>query len=286
MFSGKTLAFVLVLISACVHASWNVAARSLKGNFSILVLAHFYGAFLALPLAIVYGDFFAVIQDPMLYRYIVPSVVIHASYMFLLSTAYYYGDVGLVYPMARGTSIVLATIATQVLSMGDGLTPMEYTGIIVVVGGIFLLAFDVYTSLQNKVHAYESLPTESADLQDAEEGSGSLQSVELVSVLQDGGSPKTKNKVSNDRESSEMSPKSPHKSSRSRARSGSVGKDVLASKGKVDEDKQLAPMKAVGNTDKELNVIKAGKSDELTVDVADLQKKILLSIVFALFVIH
>lgn len=38
MLSGKSLAFVLVVASAFIHASWNVAAKSLKGNTSILIL--------------------------------------------------------------------------------------------------------------------------------------------------------------------------------------------------------------------------------------------------------
>ena len=147
MISGKSLAFILVLTSAFVHASWNVAARHLKGNFSVLILAHFIGAIMSIPLVIMYGDFENSLSSLQLWKYLLPTICFHGGYLFLLATAYFYGDVGLVYPLARGTSIVLATIASQAFSIGAPLNAVEYAGILCVLSGIFILSFDAYNNL-------------------------------------------------------------------------------------------------------------------------------------------
>ena len=85
-----------------------------------------------------------------LYRYLLPSLMFHGSYMGLLAIAYFYGDVGLVYPLARGTAITLATLAVQFLDIGEPLTNLEHVGVGVVICGIFTLAYDAYKTVIDK----------------------------------------------------------------------------------------------------------------------------------------
>lgn len=162
MISSKTLAFLLVLTSALVHASWNVAARSLKGNMSILMLAHLVGALMSLPFVILYGDFFNSVSDGKVFYYLIPSVFFHSSYIGLLAVAYFYGDVGLVYPLARGTAITLATIAVETLGIGIGnrLSMLENVGVVVVICGILTLACDAYRNILS-TKDYSKLPSDS-----------------------------------------------------------------------------------------------------------------------------
>lgn len=148
--SSKSLAFVLVICSALIHASWNVAARSLKGNMSILIMAHGAGAIMSIPFVFMYGDIENSFANINMYRYLVPSLLFHGSYMGLLAVAYYYGDVGLVYPLARGTAITLATLAVQFLDIGAPLSVLEHVGVAVVICGILTLAYDAYQTILDK----------------------------------------------------------------------------------------------------------------------------------------
>jgi drug/metabolite transporter (DMT)-like permease len=76
------------------------------------------------------------------WSYLAPTIVAHASYMALLASAYVYGDVGLVYPLARGTAILLASIVSQVLHIDVPLNWVEILGIGIVLMGILGLSYD------------------------------------------------------------------------------------------------------------------------------------------------
>jgi drug/metabolite transporter (DMT)-like permease len=71
--------------------------------------------------------------------YVVASVVIHIGYYLTLAEAYRHGDLGHVYPIARGTApLMTALVATLVL--GETLRLAAWAGIVVLAAGILLLA--------------------------------------------------------------------------------------------------------------------------------------------------
>ena len=75
------------------------------------------------------------------------SVVIHIVYYLALAEAYRFGDLGQVYPIARGTApLMTAVLAT--LWLGEGLGPYGWAGVIVLAAGILLLAFRGGRALQ------------------------------------------------------------------------------------------------------------------------------------------
>lgn len=127
--------FIAVLAAAAFHAGWNallklntepVAAASLVAFASSLIAAPFV-LWLGMP---------AVTSWP----YLAASVVIHILYYVALAEAYRGGDLGQIYPIARGSAPLLtATLATAWL--GETLGPYGWAGVIVLAVGIVLLAF-------------------------------------------------------------------------------------------------------------------------------------------------
>ena len=73
--------------------------------------------------------------------YISLSVVLHVAYNFLLVAAYRHGDLGVTYPIARGSSPMLVAAGAMILA-GERLDFLSLVGIALVCGGIFGLARD------------------------------------------------------------------------------------------------------------------------------------------------
>src|SRR5262245_13895352 len=70
--------------------------------------------------------------------YIAASAVIHVAYFLTLAEAYRWGDLGQVYPIARGAAPLL-TAALAALWLKEALGGAGWAGVTVLAGGIFLL---------------------------------------------------------------------------------------------------------------------------------------------------
>ena len=80
--------------------------------------------------------------------YAVVSGFLHTGYNLFLARSYKTGELGLVYPMARGTAPLL-TLGASTLFAHDSLSVFASVGIFVLVGGIWLIA--ISPSLAAKV---------------------------------------------------------------------------------------------------------------------------------------
>jgi drug/metabolite transporter (DMT)-like permease len=95
--------FVLVLLTAALHAGWNYAAKKVAGNLSVLWLGICLGSVISWPYAI--AVFRSVEMVPHVIAAILATGILHACYFGLLAKAYADGDISLVYPVARGTGV-------------------------------------------------------------------------------------------------------------------------------------------------------------------------------------
>ena len=93
-------AFTLVVVAACLHALWNLAAKRVSGNLSVLWLGLCLAGVALAPFAL-----YSALQsfDPAGLPYIVATGLIHAAYFGLLAAGYRHGELSIVYPLARGT---------------------------------------------------------------------------------------------------------------------------------------------------------------------------------------
>jgi drug/metabolite transporter (DMT)-like permease len=126
--------FVSVLIAAACHAGWNAAIKRTLDPLSTTILIGIGAAICALPFTLVFG-----IPAQESWRWLVASVIIHLFYFIGLIEAYRAGDMGQVYPIARGSApLMTATLTT--LFIGEHLGLYGWGGIVLLASGVLLVS--------------------------------------------------------------------------------------------------------------------------------------------------
>ena len=130
------LAVALVLISAIAHASWNlIVRRSDKPELTNWMMAT-CGALLAFPIAMYL--FVTNTPDQAGWWFILGTVILHIAYFFTLGRAYKYGDLSLVYPIARGLGLVLIPVV-GVTVLDESVSILAGFGIIAIFTGVVMV---------------------------------------------------------------------------------------------------------------------------------------------------
>ena len=126
--------FVAVLFAAACHAIWNASIKGTLDPLATTVLIAVGAALVALP-----GIPFAGWPDPACWPWLIASVIIHLFYFAGLIESYRAGDLGQVYPIARGSApLMTALVATMAVNEPLGLA--AWTGIVLLAGGVLLLS--------------------------------------------------------------------------------------------------------------------------------------------------
>ncbi len=79
--------------------------------------------------------------DPASWPLLALAVLLHTGYHFFLPIAYDHGDLGQVYPIARGSAPILVTGGALVFA-GEVLEPLAVVGVICLAVGVMALTFD------------------------------------------------------------------------------------------------------------------------------------------------
>jgi phosphonate utilization associated putative membrane protein len=122
-----------VLFGALLHASWNALVKSSTDKALDTAVIHVVGSLIALPFALLAGWPVAAA-----WPFILSSVVIHIAYYVALTGAYKHGDLGLTYPLMRGTAPLLVALSAA-LTVGETLSPLSWAGVIGVSCGVLAL---------------------------------------------------------------------------------------------------------------------------------------------------
>ncbi len=133
------LALALVLSSAFFHATWNLFTKRAGGGVIFIWLFATLAAVFYAPLAAAVVFF----QQPYIGAaglvFMSGSIVLHLAYFILLGQSYRAGgDLSLVYPFARGTGPVLATVAA-IAFFGERPSLLALGGAALIISGVFLL---------------------------------------------------------------------------------------------------------------------------------------------------
>jgi drug/metabolite transporter (DMT)-like permease len=133
------LALGLVLGSAVLHATWNLAAKRSGGGLGFIWLFTVLSVVIYAPVALVA----ALIIRPTLgwleLGFVLGTALLHLAYFASLQRGYQLGDLSLVYPLARGTGPVLSTTAA-ILLFGERPGPVAITGAVLIAVSVFVLA--------------------------------------------------------------------------------------------------------------------------------------------------
>ena len=138
------LALALVLASAVMHATWNLVAKRTSAGQPFLFLAYVAGTIAYTPFAIA----ILLIGHPQIewtwLVFVIGAVALQTMYFATLTTGYRHGDLSLVYPIARATGPLLATVGAIAL-LGEHPSALALVGALCIVGGALLLAGDPRT---------------------------------------------------------------------------------------------------------------------------------------------
>jgi len=126
-------AFLLAFVAAWLHAGGNVFLGRRREPEAAVALMLLIGVVAFAPVAAVTWR-----VDTAAIPYIVASAALELGYFAFLAAAYRAADVGLVYPVARGSAPVLALLGAVVI-MGRPTSSGQIVGVVAVTVGILLV---------------------------------------------------------------------------------------------------------------------------------------------------
>ena len=132
----STLVLAAVLLGALFHATWNAIVKAQTDHslaaLVVAVIAGFFGIplMLALPMPPVDA-----------WPYIVASSLIHVGYFVLVGFAYRSADLGVAYPLTRGSAPLMTAIVAFLL-IGEMISWKGWLAIILLATGIVTLSID------------------------------------------------------------------------------------------------------------------------------------------------
>lgn len=143
-------AVVLILVSAFLHAIWNLLAKRAGVGGAVFVwLFSACSSVLLWPIAV--AVYF--IQKPQIgwhgLGFMCGTACLHLLYFIVLQRGYRVGDLSLVYPLARGTGPTLSTLMA-VAVLGERPTPVTISGLVLVVTGVVLLTWRLKSEESDK----------------------------------------------------------------------------------------------------------------------------------------
>ncbi len=126
----------LILLAAGLHAGWNALIKISGDRVAVMAFVTLTGSFLSL-LALPFVDSPAAESWPLLFV----SILLHTGYHFFLARAYDHGDLGQVYPVARGSAPLLVMLGA-LLFAGEAIDTMALIGVICLSIGVMTLTFE------------------------------------------------------------------------------------------------------------------------------------------------
>src|SRR5258708_6901053 len=123
----ETYVFFAVLFGAACHAGWNALLKIKLDPFGAMALIAVASALLVIPVVPFVG-----IPPAAAWPWVFASVAFHLGYFIALTEAYRTGDMGQVYPIARG-SAPLMTALVSTLVVGEKIGIRGWLGVLMLV---------------------------------------------------------------------------------------------------------------------------------------------------------
>lgn len=136
----NNVALILVICAAFAHASWNLLLKQIKiSGTGVVWLFSLLTALIYFPI-----NAYLFIENEVTFSgttllFLGGTFVLHMVYYLLLQQGYRFGGLSTIYPLARGTGPMLATLIAIVF-LGEQPTALALLGAGLVVFGVFLLS--------------------------------------------------------------------------------------------------------------------------------------------------
>jgi drug/metabolite transporter (DMT)-like permease len=143
-------ALALALGAAVLHALWNVLLAGSRDSVAATGALLVFGVVLLAPAALVVGGEVSSEALP----FVAASAALELAYFVLLARAYRAGELGVVYPVARGSAPVLV-LGAAVLGLGKGVSWLAAVGVVLVAAGVLLLGLASVGPLRRHIRDQE-----------------------------------------------------------------------------------------------------------------------------------
>lgn len=131
-------AVILVIISALMHAGWNLFSKAQSPTIGFFQLATLGTLFWFSPIFLVTTDL--IVQIPLaLWGILIVAGLFQAIYYVGLASAYANGALSIAYPLARSLPLLFIVVLTCTVGRGIALSFWEMFGMAAIVTGAFIL---------------------------------------------------------------------------------------------------------------------------------------------------
>ena len=134
----STLTFLLVILSALLHASWNFVAKKYAGNYSVIYLSFLFSSVVTGLMSVPYLAEVQLTSE--LIVLLIATGIFHAVYGFVLTFTYKNGDISTLYPIVRGSGIAGAVLLSLIILRED-ISMVSGFGVATVISGIAILSY-------------------------------------------------------------------------------------------------------------------------------------------------
>jgi uncharacterized membrane protein len=137
----------LVLLAAAMHAGWNALIKIQGDRLAVMAVMTAAGSLISLAVLP-----FVDAPDPASWPLLALTIVLHTGYHLFLPRAYDHGDLGQVYPIARGSAPLLVTLGAVFIA-GETIDPAALLGVVCLAVGVMALTFDKGAGVAKKPRA-------------------------------------------------------------------------------------------------------------------------------------
>ena len=132
-------AILLILISALMHAGWNLISKKNEPNLTFFFLANLIGCLvLLMPISLYFSDFYQYITLDSLFLAALAGIF-QSAYYASLAAAYRFGQISLTYPVARSFPVIFVTVTMLLSGYNDTLNGLFLLGASLIVCGSIIL---------------------------------------------------------------------------------------------------------------------------------------------------
>lgn len=126
----------IILVAAALHAGWNALIKISGDRIAVMAVMTLVGSLISMILLP-----FVENPSPESWPLLFVTILLHTGYSFFLAIAYDHGDLGQVYPIARGSAPILVTVGAIVFANEYLATP-ALIGVACLAVGVMTLTFD------------------------------------------------------------------------------------------------------------------------------------------------
>jgi drug/metabolite transporter (DMT)-like permease len=134
-------AAILLLLSAGIHAGWNLLGKRSNPSAAFMLAANTLGCLFLLPSLWLAREAWPAFT-PQIWRALVLTGACQAVYYAGLAGAYRFGNLSVAYPLARALPVLITALLAQALGLGAPLSPAALLSMLLVAFGCLVIPLD------------------------------------------------------------------------------------------------------------------------------------------------